>query len=142
MSNVAVKAELVSSISTLVQIEADMPRTKAALSEALRIGAEEMTAQITKGMITPVIEAEPTTDGTKKRGNGKDAKAARRRERGTNLLKLAAELAPEKGKRRSPAQAKKMKQVVFRELKNGTTADRLASLFNTTVGNINQMRYR
>jgi hypothetical protein len=35
-----------------------------------------------------------------------------------------------------------MKQVVVRELKNGTPADQLASLFNTTVGNINQMRYR
>ena len=51
MSKVAVKAELVSSIFILVQTEADMPRTKAALSDALRIGAEEMTSQITGGMI-------------------------------------------------------------------------------------------
>jgi hypothetical protein len=55
---------------------------------------------------------------------------------------LAAELAPAKGKKRSTAQAKKMKEVVLRELKSGTPADRLANLFNTTVGNINQMRYR
>ena len=52
MSKVAVKAELVSSIFTLVQTDADMPRTKAALSDALRISAEEMTSQITNGMIT------------------------------------------------------------------------------------------
>jgi len=68
--------------------------------------------------------------------------AAKRQDRDTNLRELAAELAPAKGKRRSAAQTKKMKQVVLRELKNGTPADRLAGLFNTTVGNINQMRYR
>ena len=67
MSKVAVKAELVSSIFTLVQTEADMPRTKAALSDALRIGAEEMTSQITNGMITPEVNAGPTTKGNKKR---------------------------------------------------------------------------
>jgi hypothetical protein len=142
MSNVAVKVELVSSIFTLVQIEADMPRTKAALSDALRIGAEEMTSQITNGMITPVVGAAPTTKGTKKRRNGKEAKVAKRQDRDTNLRELAAELAPAKGKRRSSTQAKRMKQVVLRELKKGTPAERLASLFNTTVGNINQMRYR
>ena len=141
MSNVAVKAELVSSIFILVQTEAEMPRTKAALSDALRIGAEEMTSQITSGMIAPVVEAGPTTKGTKKNGNGK-AKVAKREDRDTKLRELAVELAPAKGKKRSSAQAKKMKQVVLRELKNGTPADRLASLFNTTVGNINQMRYR
>ena len=141
MSNVAVKAELVSSIFILVQTEAEMPRTKAALSDALRIGAEEMTSQITSGMIAPVVEAGPTTKGTKKNGNGK-AKLAKRENRDTKLRELAAEVAPAKGKKRSSAQAKKMKQVVLRELKNGTPADRLASLFNTTVGNINQMRYR
>ena len=141
MSNVAVKAELVSSIFILVQTEADMPRTKAALSDALRIGAEEMTSQITSGMIAPVVEAGPTTKGSKKNGNGK-AKVAKREDSDTKLRELAAELAPAKGKKRSSAQAKKMKQVVLRELKNGTPADRLASLFNTTVGNINQMRYR
>ena len=118
-----------------------MPRTKAALSDALRIGAEEMTSQITSGMIAPVVEARPTTKGTKKNGNGK-AKLAKRENRDTKLRELAAEVAPAKGKKRSSAQAKKMKQVVLRELKNGTPADRLASLFNTTVGNINQMRYR
>ena len=127
MSNIAAKAELISSIFTLVHTEADMPRTKTALSEALRIGAEEMTSQITNGMVTPTV-------GT--------ARTSRHRERDTNLREVAFELAPAKGKRRSPAQAKKMKQVVLRELKNGTPADRLASLFNTTVGNINQMRYR
>ena len=141
MSNVAVKAELVSSIFTLVQTEAEMPRTKAALSDALRIGAEEMTSQITSGMIAPVVEAGPTTKGSKKNGNGK-AKVAKPENRDTKLRELAAEVAPAKGKKRSSAQAKKMKQVVLRELKNGTPADRLASLFNTTVGNINQMRYR
>jgi hypothetical protein len=141
MSNVAVKAELVSSIFILVQNEADMPRTKAALSDALRIGAEEMTSQITGGMIAPVVKARTTTSGTKKNGNGK-AKVAKRGDRDTKLRDLAVELAPAKGKKRSSAQAKKMKQVVLRELKNGTPADRLASLFNTTVGNINQMRYR
>jgi hypothetical protein len=142
MSNVTAKAELINSISTLVQIDADMPRTKAALSEALRIGAEEMTSQITNGMITAVVDAEPTSNGRKESGNGKRAKAAKRQERDTNLRELAAELAPAKGRKRSSAQAKKMKQVVLRELKKGTPADRLASLFNTTVGNINQMRYR
>ena len=141
MSNVAVKAELVTSIFILVQTEAEMPRTKAALSDALRIGAEEMTSQITSGMIAPVVEAGPTTKGNKKNGNGK-AKLAKRENRDTKLRELAAEVAPAKGKKRSSAQAKKMKQVVLRELKNGTPADRLASLFNTTVGNINQMRYR
>ena len=141
MSNVAVKAELVTSIFILVQTEAEMPRTKAALSDALRIGAEEMTSQITSGMIAPVVEARPTTNGTKKNGNGK-AKLAKRENRDTKLRELAAEVAPAKGKKRSSAQAKKMKQIVLRELKNGTPADRLASLFNTTVGNINQMRYR
>src|SRR5262249_58807919 len=85
MSKVAVKAELVSSIFTLVQTEADMPRTKAALSDALRIGAEEMTSQITKGMITPVFEAAPTTKGAKKSRNGKQAKVAKRPDRDTNL---------------------------------------------------------
>jgi hypothetical protein len=142
MSKVAVKAELVSSIFTLVQIEADMPRTKAALSDALRVGAEEMTSQLTNGMITAVVEAGPTTSATKKSGNGKKAKVTKRQDRDTHLRELAAELAPAKGRKRSSAQAKKMKQVVLRELKNGTPADRLASLFNTTVGNINQMRYR
>jgi len=140
MSNVALKVELVSSIFTLVQTEADMPRTKAALSDALRIGAEEMTSQITNGMISPLAEAAPTTQGATKSRNGKEAKGAK--DRDTNLRELAAELAPAKGKKRSAAQAKKMKQVVLRELKNGTPADRLASLFNTTVGNIKQMRYR
>jgi hypothetical protein len=142
MSNVAVKVELVSSIFTLVQIEADMPRTKAALSDALRIGAEEMTSQITNGMIIPMVEATPTTKGAKKSRNDKEAKVAKRQDRDTSLRELAAELAPAKGKRRSRPQAKKMKQVVLRELKNGTPADRLATLFNTSVGNINQMRYR
>jgi hypothetical protein len=142
MSKVAVKAELVSSIFTLVQIEADMPRTKAALSDALRIGAEEMTSQLTNGMIAAVVEAGPTISATKKSGNGKKAKVMKRQDRDTHLRELAAELAPAKGKKRSSAQAKKMKQVVLRELKNGTPADWLASLFNTTVGNINQMRYR
>jgi hypothetical protein len=142
MSKVAVKAELVSSIFTLVQIEADMPRTKAALSDALRIGAEEMTSQITNGMIIPMVEAAPTTKGAKKSRNGKEHKVAKRQDRDTDLRELAAELAPAKGKRRSSAQAKKMKQVVLRELKNGTPADLLATLFNTSVGNINQMRYR
>jgi hypothetical protein len=140
MSNVALKVELVSSIFTLVQTEADMPRTKAALSDALRIGAEEMTSQITNGMISPLAEAAPTTQGARKSRNGKEAKGAK--DRDTNLRELAAELAPAKGKKRSAAQAKKMKQVVLRELKNGTPADWLASLFNTTVGNIKQMRYR
>ena len=60
----------------------------------------------------------------------------------TKLQELAAELAPVKGKRRSSTQTKRMKQVVVRELKNGTPAEQLAGLFNTTVGNINQMRYR
>ena len=142
MSNVAIKVELVSSIFTLVQIEANMPRTKAALSDALRIGAEEMTSQITNGTIAPLGQALPATKGAKKSRNGKEAKVAKRQDRGTNLRELAAELAPAKGKRRSAAQTKKMKQVVLRELKNGTPADRLAGLFNTTVGNINQMRYR
>jgi hypothetical protein len=143
MSNVAVKAELVSSISTLVQIDAEMPRTQAALSEALRIGAEEMTSQITNGIITTrVVEAQPTSDGSARSGNGKGTKPGKRKDRDSKLRELAAELAPAKGQRRSPAQAKKMKQIVLRELKNGIPADRLASLFNTTVGNINQMRYR
>ena len=142
MSNVVVKAELVSSIFILVQTEAEMPRTKAALSDALRIGAEEMTSQITSGMVAPMVEAGPTTKGTKKSGNGKAAKISKREDRDTKLRELAAELAPEKGKKRSSVQAKKMKQVVLRELKNGTPADRLATLFNTSVGNINQMRYR
>jgi hypothetical protein len=141
MSKVAVKAELVSSIFTLVQTEADMPRTKAALSDALRIGAEEMTSQITNGMISSA-KAVPTNKNTKKSGNGKGAKVTMREDRDSKLRELAAELAPAKGKKRSSAQAKKMKQVVLRELKNGTPANRLASLFNTTVGNINQMRYR
>jgi hypothetical protein len=141
MSNIAAKAELISSIFTLVHTEADMPRTKTALSEALRIGAEEMTSQITNGMVTPTVGT-ARTSATERSGNGKVARATKRRERDTNLREVAFELAPAKGKRRSPAQAKKMKQVVLRELKNGTPADRLASLFNTTVGNINQMRYR
>jgi hypothetical protein len=142
MSKVAVKAELVSSIFTLVQTEADMPRTKAALSDALRIGAEEMTSQITNGMIAARGEAGAASKATQKRRNGKQAKVAKRGDRETKLQALAAELAPTKGKKRSSAQAKRMKQVVLRELKNGTPPDRLASLFNTTVGNINQMRYR
>ena len=142
MSNVAVKVELVSSIFTLIQIEADTPRTKAALSDALRIGAEEMTSQITNGMIAPMVQAAPTTKGAKKSRNGKQASIPKRQDHNENLRELAAELAPAKGKRRSSAQVKKMKQVVLRELKNGTPADVLASLFNTTVGNINQMRYR
>ena len=142
MSKVAVKAELVSSIFTLVQTEADMPRTKAALSDALRIGAEEMTSQITNGMIAPMVQAAPATKGAKKRRNGKQANIPKGQDHKENLRELAAELAPAKGKRRSSAQVKKMKQVVLRELKNGTPADVLASLFNTTVGNINQMRYR
>jgi hypothetical protein len=143
MSKVAMKAELVSSIFTLVQSEADMPRTKAALSDALRVGAEEMTAQITNGMIAPVDQPRSISKGIKKSGNGKKAKGARPDDdRHTKLRELAAELAPAKGKKRSSVQAKKMKQVVLRELKNGTPANRLATLFNTTVGNINQMRYR
>jgi hypothetical protein len=142
MSKVAVKAELVSSIFTLVQTEADMPRTKAALSDALRIGAEEMTSQITNGVIGPATKAGPAKKGTKKSRNSKGAKVAKGEDRDTKLRELAAELAPAKGKKRSTAQAKKMKQVVLRELKSGTPADWLANLFNTTVGNINQMRYR
>ena len=137
MSNVAVKAELVSSIFTLVQTEADMPRTKAALSDALRIGAEEMTSQITNGLIAESSKAGPVSKATQKR-----IKVAKRENHEAKLQELAAELAPAKGKKRSSVQAKKMKQVVLQELKNGTPADRLASLFNTTVGNINQMRYR
>ena len=142
MSNVAVKVELVSSIFTLVQIEANMPRTKAALSDALRIGAEEMTSQITNGIIAPMVEAAPINKGTKKSRNGKQTSVANSQDRDAKLRELASELAPAKGKRRSSAQVKKMKQVVVRELKNGMPADRLASLFNTTIGNINQMRYR
>ena len=141
MVNVAVKADLVSSIFALLQIEADMPRTKAALSEALRIGAEELTSQITNGTITPTVEAAATTNGAKSK-NGKQATVPKRQEREAKLREPAAELTPAKGKRRSSAQVKQMKQVVVRELKKGTPADRLASLFNTTVGNINQMRYR
>jgi hypothetical protein len=57
MSKVAVKAELVSAIFTLVQTEADT-RTKAALSDALWVGAEEMTSQITNGMIDAVKDSE------------------------------------------------------------------------------------
>jgi hypothetical protein len=142
MLNVAVKADLVSSIFALLQIEADMPRTKAALSDALRIGAEELTSQITNGTIAPMVQAAPTTKGPKNSGNGKQPSVPKRQDRDAKLQELAAELAPAKGKRRSSAQVKKMKQVVVRELKNGTPANRLASLFNTTVGNINQMRYR
>ena len=79
MSNVAVKAELISSIFILVQTEADMPRTKAALSDALRIGAEEMTSQITSGMIAPVVEAGPTTkrhqeERKRQGGEGREAR--------------------------------------------------------------------
>src|SRR6476660_2212329 len=133
MSKVAVKAELVSSIFTLVQTEADMPRTKAALSDALRIGAEEMTSQITNGMIAGEAEAGPASKARHKGRNGKQAKVAKLGDRETKLQALAAELAPTKGKKRSSAQAKRMKQVVLRELKNGTPPDRLASLFNTTV---------
>src|SRR5262249_59967593 len=92
MSKVAVKAELVSSIFTLVQTEADMPQTKAALSDALRIGAEEMTSQITKGTIAPMVKAGPTSRGTKKSGSGKRAKVAKREDRDTKLRELAAEL--------------------------------------------------
>ena len=142
MSKVAVKAELVSSIFTLVQTEADMPRTKAALSDALRIGAEEMTSQITNGMISERGKAGAASKATHKRRIGKKAKVAKRESHEAELQALAAELAPAKGKKRSTVQAKKMKRVVLRELKNGTPPDRLASLFNTTVGNINQMRYR
>jgi hypothetical protein len=142
MLDVAIKADLVSSIFALLQIEADMPRTKAALSDALRIGAEELTSQITNGTIAPMVQAAPTTKGPKNSGNGKQASVPKRQDRDAKLQELAAKLAPAKGKRRSSAQVKKMKQVVVRELKNGTPADRLASLFNTTVGNINQMRYR
>src|SRR5262245_49596243 len=142
MSKVAVKAELVSSIFTLVQTEADMPRTRAALSDALRVGAEEMTSQITNGMIAPLDKPRSTSKGAKKSRNGKGAKLTKGEDRGTKLRELAAELAPLKGKKRSSAQAKKMKQVVLRELKSGTPANQLADLFNTTVGNINQMRYR
>ena len=142
MSNVAVKAELVSSIFILVQTEAEMPRTKAALSDALRIGAEEMTSQITSGMIAPVVETGPTTKRHQEERKRQRRRLRSARDRDTKLRELAVELAPAKGKKRSSAQAKKMKQVVLRELKNGTPADRLASLFNTTVGNINQMRYR
>src|SRR3954462_1145587 len=131
MSKVAVKAEPVSSIFILVQTETEMPRTKAALFDALRIGAEEMTSQITSGMIAPVVKAGPTTKGSKKNGNGKAAKVAKREDRDPKLREVAAELAPAKGKKRSSIQAKKMKQVVLRELKSGTPADRLASLFNT-----------
>ena len=68
MLNVADKADLVSSIFALLQIEADMPRTKAALSDALRIGAEEMTSQITNGMIIPMVEAAPTTNTKRQSG--------------------------------------------------------------------------
>jgi hypothetical protein len=52
MSKVAVKAELVSAIFSLVQTEADMPRTKAAFSDALRVSAEEMASQITNGIFS------------------------------------------------------------------------------------------
>jgi hypothetical protein len=142
MSKVAVKAELVSSIFTLVQTDADMPRTKAALSDALRISAEEMTSQITNGMITEGFEVGEGSKPTKKRRNGKAAKVAKGGDTDSKLREVAAELAPAEGKKRTSAQAKRMKLVVLRELKNGTPADRLASLFNTTVGNINQMRYR
>jgi hypothetical protein len=142
MSKVAVKAELVSSIFTLVQTDADMPRTKAALSDALRISAEEMTSQITNGMITRGIKFGEVSKPTKKRRNGKAAKVVKGGDADSKLREVAAELAPAKGKKRTSAQAKRMKLVVLRELKNGTPADRLASLFNTTVGNINQMRYR
>src|SRR4029453_15224370 len=98
MSKVAVKAEQVSSIFTLVQTEADMPRTKAALSDALRIGAEEMTSQITNGMISSSAKAVPTNKNTKKSGNGKGAKVTMREDRDSKLRELAAELAPAKGK--------------------------------------------
>ena len=141
MLNVAAKADLVSSIFALLQIDADMPRTKAALSDALRIGAEELTSQITNGMITPMVEAAPTTNGAKSK-NGKQATVPKRQDRDAKLQELAAELTPAKGKRRNSAQVKKMKQVVVRELKKGTQADRLATLFNTTIANITQMRYR
>src|SRR5690349_14550334 len=73
MPRVAVKAELISSIFSLVQTEADMPRTKAALSDALRVGAEEMTSQITNGMIAPAAEAAPARKRANKSGNGKKA---------------------------------------------------------------------
>src|SRR4026207_401010 len=100
MSKVAVKAELVSAIFTLVQTEADMPRTKAALSDALRIGAEEMTSQITNGTIAPMVQTGPTTNGAKSR-NGKQATVTKRQDRDAKLRELAAELTPAKGKRRS-----------------------------------------
>jgi hypothetical protein len=119
-----------------------MPRTKAALSDALRISAEEMTSQITNGMITEGVEVGEGSKPTKKRRNGKAAKVAKGGDTDSKLREVAAELAPAEGKKRTSAQAKRMKLVVLRELKNGTPADRLASLFNTTVGNINQMRYR
>ena len=112
MSKVAVKAELVSSIFTLVQTEADMPRTKAALSDALRVGAEEMTSQITKGMISATVKAGPANKVTKKNGNGRKLKGSKPEDWETKLQELAAELAPAKGRKRSSAQAKRMKQVV------------------------------
>src|SRR4051812_33188483 len=101
MSKVAVKAELVSSIFILVQTEAEMPRTKAALSDALRIGAEEMTSQITSGMIGPVVEAGPTTKDRTKNGNGK-AKVGKREARDIKRRKRPAEGAREKGKKALP----------------------------------------
>jgi hypothetical protein len=74
-----------------------MPRTKAALSDALRIGAEEMTSQITGGVIDPVVKAGSTTKRSRKNGNGK-AKLAKREDGDTKVRQLAAELAPAKGK--------------------------------------------
>jgi hypothetical protein len=83
-----------------------MPRTKAALSDALQIGAEEMTSQITNGMIVaPVVKGGPTNKESKKSGNGKGARVAKRKDRDTKLRELAAELAPAKGGKRSSAQA-------------------------------------
>src|SRR4029450_12608915 len=111
MSKVAVKAELVSSIFTLVQTDADMPRTKAALSDALRISAEEMTSQITNGMITEGVEVGEGSKPTKKRRNGKAAKVAKGGDTDSKLREVAAELAPAKGKKRTSAQAKRMKVV-------------------------------
>jgi hypothetical protein len=101
-----------------------------------------MTSQITNGMITRGIKFGEVSKPTKKRRNGKAAKVVKGGDADSKLREVAAELAPAKGKKRTSAQAKRMKLVVLRELKNGTPADRLASLLNTTVGNINQMRYR
>jgi hypothetical protein len=93
-----------------------------------------MTSQITNGMITRGIKFGEVSKPTKKRRNGKAAKVVKGGDADSKLREVAAELAPAKGKKRTSAQAKRMKLVVLRELKNGTPADRLASLLNTTVG--------